>query len=263
MTPSIRNARLGSAHHVAPKRYAPALLEVPGSRKELSIPTKMTLKQADGCGRFARSGSHRELRRAHRSRRYKSVALNRMEHQSPIFAKDTRLNSRLATLFRLPMGRIRAHRAILFALLLFESRALAQNAPVSPDHPWHGVGEQRIDADAKNCCESRFSTDPAKSYSLAELIDLAETHNPETELAWERARAEAAALGVERRELFPILAAAALSQTSREETYLGTGYYRQTFQDFQGHWISTTRSLTLARELAESMPPKRTFWQPT
>ena len=98
---------------------------------------------------------------------------------------------------------------------------------------------------------------------MADLIDLAETHNPETELAWERARAEAAALGVERRELFPILAAAALSQTSREETYLGTGYYRQTFQDFQGHWISTTRSLTLARELAESMPPKRTFWQPT
>jgi outer membrane protein TolC len=33
--------------------------------------------------------------------------------------------------------------------------------------------------------------------------------------------------------LFPTLAAAALSQTSREETYLGTRFYRQTFQDFQ------------------------------
>jgi outer membrane protein len=69
---------------------------------------------------------------------------------------------------------------------------------------------------------------------LAELIDLAETHNPETQLAWERARAQAAALGVARSELFPTLAAAALSQTSRQETYLGTRYYRQTFQDFQG-----------------------------
>ena len=33
---------------------------------------------------------------------------------------------------------------------------------------------------------------------------------------------------------FPTLAVAARSQTSRQETYLGTRYYRQTFQDFQG-----------------------------
>ena len=69
---------------------------------------------------------------------------------------------------------------------------------------------------------------------MAELIDLAEMHNPETQLAWERAREQAAAFGVARSELFPTLAAAALSQTSRQETYLGTRYYRQTFQDLQG-----------------------------
>jgi outer membrane protein TolC len=117
--------------------------------------------------------------------------------------------------------------------LLFGSRTLAQSAPVSPDHPWHAVGEQRIEADAKNLREPKFSTDPAKSYSLGELIDVAETHNPETHFAWERARAQAAALGVARSELFPTLAAAALSQTNRQETYLGTRYFRQTFQDFQ------------------------------
>jgi outer membrane protein TolC len=117
--------------------------------------------------------------------------------------------------------------------LLHGSRALAQGAPVSSDHPWHGVGEQSIEADAKNFREPRFSIDPTKSYSLADLIDLAETHNPETHFAWERARAQAAALGIARSELFPTLAAAALSQTSREETYLGTLFYRQTFQDFQ------------------------------
>jgi outer membrane protein len=121
----------------------------------------------------------------------------------------------------------------LCVLLLHGSRALAQGAPVSSDHPWHGVGEQSIEAEAKNFREPRFSTDPTKSYSLAELIDLAETHNPETHLAWERARAQAAAFGIARSELFPTLAAAALSQTSRDETYLGTLFYRQTFQDFQ------------------------------
>src|ERR1700756_1703040 len=140
----------------------------------------------------------------------------------------------LATLFRLLMGRIRARTAILTVLLLCGSRAFAQGAPVSPDHPWHGVGEQRIEAEGKNFRESKFSTDPAKNYSLAELIDLAEMHNPETQLAWERAREQAAAFGVARSELFPTLAAAALSQTSRQETYLGTRYYRQTFQDLQG-----------------------------
>ena len=157
-----------------------------------------------------------------------------MEHQLPILAKDTGPNPMRAALFLLPTGRIRAHTAILCVLLLFGSCALAQSAPVSPDHPWHGVGEQRIEADAKNSRESSFSIDPIKNYSLAELIDQAETHNPETQLAWERARAQAAALGVARSELFPTLAAAALSQTSRQETYLGTRFYRQTFQDFQG-----------------------------
>jgi len=157
-----------------------------------------------------------------------------MEHQLPILAKDTGPNPMRAALFLQPTGRVRAHTAILCVFLLFGSCALAQSAPVSPDHPWHGVGEQRIEADAKNSRESSFSIDPIKSYSLAELIDLAETHNPETQVAWERARAQAAALGVARSELFPTLAAAALSQTSRQETYLGTRYYRQTFQDFQG-----------------------------
>jgi outer membrane protein len=157
-----------------------------------------------------------------------------MEHQLPILAKDTGPNPMRAAHSLLPTGRSRAHAAILCVLLLFGTCALAQSAPVSPDHPWHSVGEQRIEADAKNSRESSFSIDPIKSYSLAELIDLAEKHNPETQLAWERAREQAAAFGVARSELFPTLAAAALSQTSRQETYLGTRYYRQTFQDLQG-----------------------------
>src|SRR6266853_2252696 len=112
--------------------------------------------------------------------------------------------------------------AVLLVLLLFASRALGQRAPASPDQPWHSSHERKIEADAKNLRDSRFNVDPAKTYSLAELVDLAETHNPETHFAWERARAQAAALGVARSELFPTLATAALSQTNREETYLGT-----------------------------------------
>jgi outer membrane protein TolC len=81
--------------------------------------------------------------------------------------------------------------------------------------------------------EPAFNLDPAKTYSLAELIDLAESHNPETHFAWERARAQAAALGIARSELYPTLAAAALSQTNRSEDYVTTRFFRQTIQDFQ------------------------------
>jgi outer membrane protein TolC len=68
---------------------------------------------------------------------------------------------------------------------------------------------------------------------LAELIDLAEAHNPETRAAWENARAQAAALGIARSELFPTLAAVALAGVDRSEEGLGSQFFRQTIPDFQ------------------------------
>ena len=69
------------------------------------------------------------------------------------------------------------------------SSALAQTATRSPDHPWHGPMEREIEANANGVRESRFSIDQAKTYTLAEMVDLAESHNPEMRVAWERARA--------------------------------------------------------------------------
>lgn len=78
-----------------------------------------------------------------------------------------------------------------------------------------------------------MSIDPLKTYSLPELVDLAESHNPETRVAWERARAQAAAWGIARSELYPTLAAAALAGVTRSEVYLATSFFRQTIGDFQ------------------------------
>src|SRR5260370_30382739 len=122
---------------------------------------------------------------------------------------------------------------VLFVLLLFASRALGQSEPVSPDQPWHASDERKIEADAKNLRESRFNVDPGKTNWLAELVNLAEAHNPETRLAWERARSQAAALGVARSELYPTLAAAALSQTGRSEVLFGNRFDGQVVQDLQ------------------------------
>src|SRR6267142_4022364 len=118
--------------------------------------------------------------------------------------------------------------AVLFVLLPFASRALGQSAPVSPDQPWHASDERKIAADAKNLRDSRFNVDPGKTYSLAELVNLAEAHNPETRFAWERARSQAAALGIARSELYPTLAAAVLSQTESGQAFLGNRFFGQT-----------------------------------
>src|ERR1700731_3321334 len=111
--------------------------------------------------------------------------------------------------------------------------ALAQRAPLSPDRPWHGLGEARIEADARNLPDAKLNYDPAKTYALPELIDLAESRNPETRVAWERARAQAAAWGVARSELYPTVAAAALAGVDREQSYLADRFFRQTIADFQ------------------------------
>ncbi|HTV58742.1 MAG TPA: TolC family protein [Verrucomicrobiae bacterium] len=123
--------------------------------------------------------------------------------------------------------------AIFLAGMGWASRAAGQTAPAAADQPWHAPIERGIEQDAKQFHDYRFTVDPAKTYALAELIDLAESHNPETRVAWERARAQAAALGITRSELYPTLAAAALSQTSRDEVYFGTRFYRVTTQDFR------------------------------
>src|ERR1700758_4431248 len=122
---------------------------------------------------------------------------------------------------------------IAFVDLLLASSVLGQIVPASPEHPWHGSAELKMQAYAKNVTDSRFTVDQSKTYSLAELIDLAQAHNPATRAAWERARSQAAALGITRSELYPTLAAAALSQTESVQAFFGDRFHGQTIQSFQ------------------------------
>ena len=117
-------------------------------------------------------------------------------------------------------------------LLSCNTLILCQTAPLVPNRPWRSPEETRMEQAAEPALSRQFSTDAAKTYSLAELIDLCEAHNPETRQAWETARSQADALGVARSDLYPTLAAAALSQTNRFQVYLNTRFYRQTEQSF-------------------------------
>ena len=121
-----------------------------------------------------------------------------------------------------------ARTTIPLLILMAAIPIFAQNPPASPDRPWHTPDERRITNDGERLRQPVLPIDPNKAYTLAELIDLAEAHNPETRVAWENARAQAAVLGIARSELYPTLSAVALSGVDREEVPLGTRFYRHT-----------------------------------
>jgi outer membrane protein len=123
--------------------------------------------------------------------------------------------------------------ATVLVVLQCANCAPAQSAPVSSDRPWHSPAERNVEANLRDIPDSRFTIDSAKTYSLPELIDMAEAHNPATRDSWERARAQAAALGVARSEVFPVLGAVAVSETGRQEVLFGNRFNGQVLQTSQ------------------------------
>ncbi|MDB6020397.1 MAG: outer membrane protein [Pedosphaera sp.] len=124
--------------------------------------------------------------------------------------------------------------AVLLALLFHASRAASQAPPTSPAHPWHSPQEYEFAREAEPFRYPALPFDPSKTYSLAELVDLAETRNPETRVAWEQARDQASSLGITRSELYPALAAVALSQINRSQVFFGTNFFPQTIGEIEG-----------------------------
>jgi outer membrane protein len=126
---------------------------------------------------------------------------------------------------------VRTVAALVF--LTASGDSFGQSPPVAPARPWHSSEERQIAAEARGYLPPPPRIAADRIYPLAELIDLAESYNPETRVAWEAARAQAAALGIARSELFPTLAAVALATAERFETPFGVQFYRQTIAAFQ------------------------------
>src|SRR5262249_39098202 len=94
--------------------------------------------------------------------------------------------------------------------------ALARDdAPPSPVTPWAPPALPRYEGELRQYqpteAERRNlpAIDPRKIYNLAELIDIAQRSNPETRVAWERARMAAAAVGLTESAYYPYVVAAA------------------------------------------------------
>ena len=77
-------------------------------------------------------------------------------------------------------------------------------APVRPDALWPTPDLQNFSQPLRE--EHPLEVDPQKEYELAELIDLAERVNPETKVAWARAKVAASAVGLAQSAYYPLLA---------------------------------------------------------
>jgi outer membrane protein TolC len=122
----------------------------------------------------------------------------------------------------------------VLACLLFGGavQVRAQSAPNAPSHIWQGKQEAGLAHDLAARPEVKYDIDLHHKYTLAELIDLAQQHNPETRVAWQEAKAKAAQLGIARSALYPTMAAVALGATERTATLIG-GWHRQTIGLFE------------------------------
>ena len=134
------------------------------------------------------------------------------------------------------------HRLTLCFLIAACAHVFGQTAPSTPDHPWTPTYEQRIQMQNEGLQGPTFTVDPGKTYSLPELVDLAEQHNPETRYAWERAKTQAAALGIAQSERYPVLGALAAGEADRFGLLFNESYIRQTTSTSQ---LSLTLNYTI------------------
>jgi outer membrane protein TolC len=129
------------------------------------------------------------------------------------------------------MSPFRGGIVIMIWMLAAEGIMFGQKVPTGPDRPWDASSAKQ----PFNVPPGSFPVsvlDPAKFYTLSELVDIAEHNNPETRAAWENAKAKAADLGIAKSTLFPTLAAAALAETYRLEVFFGTSFQQQTVLTF-------------------------------
>jgi outer membrane protein len=125
-------------------------------------------------------------------------------------------------------------------LAVVKASALAVNLdltiPPAPDRPWivpdtatYSAIASGHSAAARSAGQPGLEIDPAKAYELAELIDIAQRTNPETRVAWERAREAALGMGMVEASYAPMLSAKAVAAFQRVSSPLPTTLTPQGF----------------------------------
>ena len=141
---------------------------------------------------------------------------------SPIQVTTCRNESSMKRCYEIPQALVKI--SFIGVTQLFATIGIAfarDDPPPSSVRPWAPPTLPRYEGELRNYqpteAERRYlpAIDPRKTYNLAELIDIAQRSNPETRVAWERARMAAAAVGLTESAYYPYIVAAAAG-----------GYYR-------------------------------------
>ena len=130
---------------------------------------------------------------------------------------------------------VRRRAGIVLPLIAFICicNAFGQDIPRSPAKPWQPQHQTTFAQNLLRLREQQYAIDPNHTYTAAELVDLAESHNPETRIAWESAKGRAELLGIAKSALFPTITALALARTVRQNDLYAEGFYRDTTGVFQ------------------------------
>jgi outer membrane protein TolC len=131
------------------------------------------------------------------------------------------------------MGDTVAKCVFLIVGLLGVRTLSAQTSPPASNRAWHSKSELDVSKELAAETQPSWKIDPSKLYTLPELIDLAEQHNPETRASWERAKIRAAELGIARSEYFPTLTAVVYAASLRYPALSDEYFHRQTVALYQ------------------------------
>jgi outer membrane protein len=93
---------------------------------------------------------------------------------------------------------------ILCSLCSATPQAWSQRAPRFPDAPWQPPSSV-LKKYVPVVTHGEAELDATNTYTLGQLIDIAESNNPTTREAWNHAKASAAAVGIAKSELYPTL----------------------------------------------------------
>ena len=104
-------------------------------------------------------------------------------------------------------------------------------APATPATQWPTPDLRSFAEPLKE--ERPSEVNPQKEYELTELIDLAEHANPETKVAWARAREAASAVGLAQSEYYPLLALKASAGYERLAFPIPTSPHTAGFMDLE------------------------------
>lgn len=121
--------------------------------------------------------------------------------------------------------------SITIVLVGARSQLYGQRAPASASAPWHP--ERAYGSDMSSYLHQGIVLAPDKTYTLGDLIDIAEDANPATHAAWDRAQVAAASLGVARSELYPTIIAATSGRSFLNPPLLNQSFVIQDIGAFE------------------------------